>query len=193
MGEEAMLIVLDPGHGMSNRKAGVYDPGAVNAKGAAEAYWALYYAALLGSELAKLGCTVLMTRQSDKDDCPLMMRPKLARDSGADLLVSLHLNADAAPGDARKDGRVKGYEVLWRTAASKRVAEALSADLGAAKKVKFRSPQERGDLGVLSYSPSVLVELGFIDDPDDFELISNPAWAESTCRFIAQSIVEELR
>lgn len=65
-----MTIILDPGHGMSNRERGVYDPGAVYG-GVTEAGIAMVYANELRSILLGRGHRVIRTRTDDKDPAPV--------------------------------------------------------------------------------------------------------------------------
>jgi N-acetylmuramoyl-L-alanine amidase len=82
------LIVLDAGHGGE-------DNGAHGPKGLKEKTAALAIAKATGAELEKLGFRVAFTRSNDTF-IPLWDRAKIANDQGADLFLSLHLNAARA-------------------------------------------------------------------------------------------------
>lgn len=82
------LVVLDAGHGGEDR-------GAHGPKGLQEKAAALAIAKAVGAELEKQGCRVAYTRKDDTF-IPLWDRAKLANDQGADLFLSLHLNAARA-------------------------------------------------------------------------------------------------
>ncbi|HET6329939.1 MAG TPA: N-acetylmuramoyl-L-alanine amidase [Holophagaceae bacterium] len=82
------LIVLDAGHGGE-------DNGAHGRAGLLEKNAALAIAKATRSELEKLGFRVSLTR-SDDTFIPLWDRAKIANDKGADLFLSLHLNAARA-------------------------------------------------------------------------------------------------
>jgi len=79
---------VDPGHGGD-------DVGAKGRKGLREKDTALGLAQELKSVLESAGFEVLLTRDQDVF-VPLWDRAKLANDAGADLFLSLHLNAARA-------------------------------------------------------------------------------------------------
>lgn len=182
-----MIICIDAGHGLGNRKRGRYDPGAIGVEGAQEARWATAYARCLESKFFDLGIHTILTRRDESTPCPLRWRPELARQSLSDLLVSIHFNADAKPGVSASDGRVKGFEVLYRTSASKRFARVIAERFAIAGR-KVRGVWFRNNLYVLRYTPSVLVEFGFIDDPEDFALIRDPQWMSDACTSVAEAV-----
>ncbi len=91
-------IVLDPGHGGK-------DPGAI-AYGMKEKDIVLQVAKRLADELRRdLGVTVILTREDDVF-LPLEERTAIANTSGADLFVSLHINAHPSP-------QIKGFETYF--------------------------------------------------------------------------------
>jgi N-acetylmuramoyl-L-alanine amidase len=77
-------VVIDAGHGGK-------DPGAV-AGGLREKNLALTIAKKAAAEIRKLGLEVVMTRNSDRF-IPLEGRTGIANKKGADLFVSIHINA----------------------------------------------------------------------------------------------------
>ena len=91
-------IVLDPGHGGK-------DPGAI-ANGIKEKDIVLNIAKKLAPILKKdLGCEVILTRTNDSF-VPLEERTAIANTHGADLFISLHINAHPAP-------KVRGLETYF--------------------------------------------------------------------------------
>jgi N-acetylmuramoyl-L-alanine amidase len=95
-----LLVVLDPGHGGDDR-------GAKGAKGLKEKDATLELANALAQQLAAAGMEVRLTRDADVA-VPLWDRARLANEAGADLFISLHLNA--AP-----TRQAKGSEVFFLT------------------------------------------------------------------------------
>lgn len=85
---KAPLVVLDAGHGGE-------DHGAHGPRGLQEKSVALAIAKAVGAELTKRGVRVAYTR-SDDTFIPLWDRATIANRQGADLFVSLHLNAARA-------------------------------------------------------------------------------------------------
>jgi N-acetylmuramoyl-L-alanine amidase len=98
LGLGVRTIVLDPGHGGK-------DPGAI-AYGMKEKDIVLHVAKRLADELRRtLGVTVILTREDDVF-LPLEERTAIANTSGADLFVSLHINAHPSP-------QIKGFETYF--------------------------------------------------------------------------------
>ena len=84
-----VTICLDPGHGGS-------DGGAIAVNGANEKDLTLKIAKYCKQELEKYDCKVFMTRYDDRD-VDLKERAIIARNNGADYLISIHLNS-SSPG-----------------------------------------------------------------------------------------------
>lgn len=91
-------ILLDPGHGG-------HDAGAVAAAGMAEKEVTLDIGQRLRRLLEEAAFTVLMTREKD-ETVTLAQRASLAGSSGADVFVSVHVNA-------LKTGRMRGVETYY--------------------------------------------------------------------------------
>jgi N-acetylmuramoyl-L-alanine amidase len=83
-----LKVVLDAGHGGQ-------DAGAKGPKGLKEKDAVLSLAKALATRLEEAGLQVTLTR-GDDTFIPLWERAKVANDQGADLFVSLHLNAALA-------------------------------------------------------------------------------------------------
>ncbi len=161
---QTKLIIVDAGHGQSNRRPGVFDPGAVrysrNGHGpdqiaATEADFALRYTIALDDALRARGFATLLTRPDRSTSCSLRQRVRLAQENQAALLLSLHLNA--APRQPASGRSARGHEVLYRTRNGRTFAEAVSAALG--RHIVSHGPGivRRPRLHVLRYDPSVLV------------------------------------
>jgi N-acetylmuramoyl-L-alanine amidase len=92
-------IVLDPGHGGK-------DPGAIGVGGIAEKDIVLAVAKKLATKLTQnMGVEVVLTRRDDRF-IPLEDRTAIANAEGADLFVSLHMNASP-------NGEAKGLETYY--------------------------------------------------------------------------------
>ena len=94
------LIVLDAGHGMANKEAGVYDSGAVSRDGhKQEASLALAQVLTLKHYLSQIeGVTVFLTRTDETSPVPLSTRVARARLAGADAFLSVHFNSGGGSG-----------------------------------------------------------------------------------------------
>ena len=177
-------IILDPGHGMSNRKSGVYDPGAVS-DGIAEADIALAWANELRPILIARRHKVVRTRVDAKDPCPVWRRDDVARSYGGDMMISLHCNA--------ANGKASGTEVFYRGEDDKDLATKLSAAVAAALGTKNRgakteSQSQHSALAVLEFDKCWLIEIGFIDNADDRARMLNPVFRKKACEAIADAL-----
>jgi N-acetylmuramoyl-L-alanine amidase len=184
-----MKIAIDPGHGMSNRQNGIYDPGATHIENGfrhEEATIALKYALILNDVFRARGHEVFMTRDDAEDHAPVGMRAKNAKNAGCEAFISIHLNDF-------DDDAAHGQEVLYRDADDKRLAQELQKALLAITGFKDRSIKKREDLAVLKFQgPSALIELGFIANDSNRETLLNPQKRNSICEAIAAVTVSQL-
>lgn len=182
-------VCLDPGHGGR-------DPGAVGPSGLKEKEVNLAVA----KEVAKLLGTmaqVKLTRENDTNlgsdkNSDLLKRALIANDYGADCFVSIHCNAAA-------DKAAHGFEV-WTTTGqtpADTLATMIIDELKAIKPaltlrmdMKDGDPDKEKNFSVLynTKMPAVLVELGFISNPDEERLLRSRGF-QSSCAFaIAKGI-----
>jgi N-acetylmuramoyl-L-alanine amidase len=182
-----MKIAIDPGHGMGNRRAGSFDPGATNTSGTetfAEADIVLRYGHTLRQLLENAGLEVFMTRTSSADSAPLGRRARRAADAGCTRFVSLHLNA-------AESAQANGIEVLFRNEQKDRpLAGQLQEVLASATGFTNRGVKQRTDLAVLKFvpGPAVLIELGFISNDGNRNFLIQGTNRDAIC----QKIVEVL-
>jgi N-acetylmuramoyl-L-alanine amidase len=110
---QRLRIAVDAGHGGK-------DPGAVGPKGLKEKDVTLAIAKELGRSLrATLRCEVKLTRDRDVFRS-LEERTAIANAFGADLFISVHVNANRSP-------RAEGIETYYLDRASDRAARRLAA------------------------------------------------------------------
>ena len=187
-------IFLDPGHGGS-------DPGAISG-GVREKDLTLSVYNKVSSKLASLGYTVLTSRNVDKD-VDLVDRADQANKANADMLLSIHFNAGGR-------GIARGIETYYYQATADRVpkinkenhnnAERLERSRKLANKVQQNLLYQTGanDRGVKRASftvlretsiPSILVELGFIDNPEERNKIKTNEYQERLANGIVDGIV----
>lgn len=161
-----MKIGVDPGHGNSNRRSGVYDPGAVSA-GHAEADIVLQWG-LTGKWIAEkeFGIKVFMTRDDDSDPTPVSTRDDRAEQAGCDYFLSLHCNAAS--------GQATGTETFYRDIKDKVFAALVQNAALSALEIRDRGLKTEADsqhpngLSIFNFDgPAALLELGFIDNPAD--------------------------
>ena len=176
-----MKILLDPGHG------GPEDKGGVSPTGYREKTVTLIVSKLLRDELIKRGATVIMTREEDVD-LDLPPRVAMIQKEEPTIALSLHYNALPDHGDAMK---TKGLGTFWYHPQAHSLAMFLHNYL-----VKTLNRPSYGvywnNLALTrpSIAPSVLLELGFMINPEEFEWIINPQEQKKLANAIAQGITE---
>lgn len=184
-----MKICIDPGHGMSNRQTGVYDPGATHVENGfefQEAAIVLRYALTLKDVLRSQRIEVFMTRDDDTDHTPVGSRASMAKAAGCAALISLHLNDF-------DDDSANGLEVLYRNNGDKALAQKLQAALIKATKMRDRKAKQRTDLVVLKFHGiAVLIELGFIANDRDRAKLLNAQMRDTITRTIARVMLDHL-
>lgn len=178
-------IILDPGHGMSNRKTAVYDPGATFGK-IQEASIALEWANTLRRILQAKGFKVVRTRIDDKDDAPVSARAGIAKKFGGDIMLSLHCNA--------ANQQASGSECIYRGAENKAKATAISKACSTALGIKDRGPKVESDsqharLAVMAFQPCFLLEIGFIDHAEDRLVMLDDVKRNQACEAIAVALI----
>ncbi len=179
------MICVDPGHGMSNRKPGLYDPGAVWTEAGQtfeEATIVLQYGLALRDALRAMGHEVFMTRDDDKDHAPVGSRATNAEKLGCKLFVSLHMNS------ADSD-QANGVETLFDDAAGEPLAKALNQAVVEATGLKDRGLKKRTDLAVLAFKgPAALIEFGFLPNDRDRDTLLNPAVRHKVVAGLAKAL-----
>jgi N-acetylmuramoyl-L-alanine amidase len=200
-------IVIDPGHGGNRDIGGSSHNNAKSPSGVLEKNITLRMAFLVRDELRELaakeglGLNVIMTRESD-ENLGLSDRARVARKNNADLLLSIHCNADG--------GRARGTETLispvsdgnTNHAADQAFAQKVqSAVFNAFKKhdsgAKDRRVKDQ-KLGVLRDSAlgtktrGCMVELEFIDNRAVDELLNIGPQASLVRQDVAQAIAGAL-
>lgn len=178
------IIILDPGHGMGNRRAGSFDPGAV-AGGIREADIVMDWANLLRELLIERGHRVVRTRIDHKDPASIGQRAKIAKQYHGDVMLSLHCNA--------ANGKANGTETFYRGINHKAKAESITAAVCKAlgtrnRGAKTESQSQHARLAVMSFQPCFLLEIGFIDHPGDRAKMIDPAYRRQACNAIASII-----
>ena len=167
----AGLIVLDPGHGYDNCTKGLMDPGAVYGDHK-ESEIVLGQAKKIKLILEKRGYEVILTREDDKKSVPLGSRLPIAKESNADLFVSLHCNAYSSPS-------ANGIETYYKGGQeNEKLAKMINDSLVNKVKLNYNEVTNRGvkkeNWRVLDNDfPSVLVESGFITNKRDREYLTD--------------------
>lgn len=173
-------ILLDPGHGGD-------EWGAKGPNGYPEKSVNLVVSQLLKQELLKRGATVYMTRETDKD-VSLQDRVTMINKIKPDIALSIHYNALPDNGDAINTA---GIGMFWYHPQ----AEDLSKFLHDYLVEKANRPSYGVFWNNLALtrphtSPSVLLELGFMINPTEFEWITNAQQQKNLATILANGITE---
>jgi len=178
-------IMLDPGHGGS-------DTGTTGPLGAGypEKTINLNTAVKLKSELEKLGARVLMTRTEDVN-MSLEERLAASRNEKPDMFVSLHANSMEDNVDISK---VDGFSVFYREALAKPLAEKIFNNTLSELNRTSKGLHKRNFYVTRgTWTPSILVESGFVPNPYEFEWLINESEQTRLAQSLARSIAEYFR
>ena len=198
------VIVLDPGHGTysENYKEPV-SPGSTEMKIAfstgtsgayiSEAEFNLIVAKKLSAVLVENGAEIHLTR-SDEYSISNVERAKYANDLNADLAVRIHA-------DGSSDVSLSGISVLVPALGtigqelenkSRAAAEYVLDELISATGAGNRGIIERSDMTGFNWStvPVILVECGFMSNPNEDALLANEAYQDRIVHGIAEGIIE---
>lgn len=182
---KGITIALDPGHGGE-------DPGTISYAGgdyASEADINLAHAFLLKNKLTSLGAEVKLTRDIDAYytiDERLEMHERFQ----ADMFISLHHNSVVETMDARE---AFGMEAYYYTSFSYPLAEAVMNGLNSATSRSLRGVNHSYyRITLLPYSPSILVELAFVSNMNEFEESLQFETMQKVAQGITNGILEVL-
>lgn len=148
------LVLIDPGHGGD-------DPGDTGPDGLVEAEVCWNLARRLAGRLAAAGAKVRFSR-TEIESPDASERARRANDEGADLFISLHLNA-------HEGGAGEGSTTFYfgGSRAGEALADRLQTELAALDLKDCRSHARSYPVLRETRMPAVLVEPAFITNPDD--------------------------
>ncbi len=172
------VVAIDPGHGGR-------DPGALGPSGLREADVVLDIGLRVRELLTRDGVRSIILRESDVT-VELADRPRLARDAGATIFVSIHANANGS-------ATVNGSETYFLTPQSLALAQMIQDELGVVLGIPSRGIKTANFL-VLRDSgvPSVLVEAAFISNADDEARLRDLAFRQKIAAAIHKGIMRFL-
>ncbi len=200
-----VTVVLDAGHSVhykcrDNKRVpmkefaysampeGCYLDGAVGPMGTFEVNVNLDITLKLKARLEALGAAVKLTRAGE-ENVELGDRPKLARDLGGDLFISVHNNAI---GDGEDPfGKPRGFSLYYY--------HRQSRDLAAAMHRYFVNNIPLPDEGLrygdylvarLTWMPSVLVENAYMIIPRQEEMLNAPGFQDLLAEGMAQGVLD---
>lgn len=173
-------ILLDPGHGGK-------ESGASGPNGYLEKDVNLSVSKLLRDELIKRGATVVLTREDDSE-LSLPARQEIIDKTEPTIALSVHYNSLPDNGEPEK---TQGVGTFWYHPQ----AHSLSIFLHNYLVDKLKRPSYGVFWNNLALSrpasaPSVLLELGFMSNPNEFEWIMDSKEQKKLARALADGIVE---
>ena len=170
-------IVIDAGHGGS-------DVGATR-EGIYEKDLTLDISKRLATILRKKGINVLMVRNNDAT-VSLEERVEFSEDNKADAFISIHVNSSVTP-----EGN--GLETHYYTPQSYNLAQIVHKEFTSAIKAKDRG-LFKSKFYVINHTtcPSILVETGFISNPEEREELLTTQRRQKTAESIAKGILKYL-
>lgn len=202
------LVVIDPGHqqkanlnlepigpGAATQKYKVTDgtTGVVTKK--REAVLVLEMAFVLKEKLEAKGIQVLMTRTSQDVDISNKERATFANDHKANLFLRLHADGSENPNQS-------GFAVLTPAegspytkeiyAESLQISQTIVNKMRENQKVKVNGIKFRDDLSGFNWSkvPGVLLELGFMSNPEEDKKLSDSQYVNSLLQSVTDSVEE---
>lgn len=188
--QDKIIVVIDAGHG------GV-DGGAKGAKtGAVESELNLVYAKELKSLFKEYGFEVVMTRESadglydssaknlKKSD--MKKRRQIVENSSCDMLISLHMNSYPLSSSY-------GAQVFF--AEDNEAAEKLGRSIQTQLKNILQNTTKKskvGDYYILNCTtkPAVLIECGFLSNPEEELLLQKTAYQKKLCYAVLCGVIE---
>lgn len=184
------LIILDPGHGGSS-------PGAVPNLASYEQEYASREAVLnmqivqkIKNKLADSGIQVVLTRNGD-DTVSLEERAELANKLEAELFISIHHDASTSTSgrgtSAYYSSNKPTTDIVKQSEELARIINNGIVGLG----LKSRGVVNNNfAVNRLSNMASVLVEVGFITNSDEFNMITKDSFQEQVADVIARAVIQ---
>lgn len=193
---ENITIVIDAGHGEP-------DGGAVSKDGVKESELNLQIAEKLASKLKENNFDVVMTREDENniasesvqnkkireiktDD--LNNRVKIANESGASILVSIHMNKF-------EDSKYRGWQTFYskNSEEGKKLAELIQESIGECVEYENkRTALKIEGIKIIDKStiPAVIVECGFLSNEDECKLLQDDSYQEKLAEGIKNGIIK---
>jgi len=175
-----MIIGIDPGHG------GI-DPGAVGPCGTREANIVLDISMRLAKALESQGHSVVLTRRDD-ESVSLRDRVQILNETGCSLVLSIHINAFDSP-----DPDYISAWICGRGGEAEKLAAVLTPELAAATGWPDGGVRVKGFYVLRkTEAPAVLLELGFISNPEQERQLTQTCVQNNIVETIGQVLSQYL-
>ena len=178
-------VIIDPGHGG-------YDGGS-NRDGVYEKNISLTTSKAVAEKLEEANIKAILTRSTDEalgDNkvTDLQKRVDMSAENKAKYFISIHVN------DFENRSDISGFEIYTKDENSKQLATSISNQIEKLNYSKNRGLVDGKSLAVLRDNtvPSVLVELGFINNENDFSFLKDDQKLQKIGESIADGIIESI-
>lgn len=183
----APVIVIDAGHGGR-------DGGAVG-DNSTESELNLQYAMALKDLCEQFGYNVVMTRDdmaglysplaSNKKRSEMEKRIEIIENAKPDMVISIHMNSFSSE-------EARGAQVFYGEGKESGQALAESVQTSLNKNIDYaKKTAKMGDYYILncSPSPSILIECGFVSNPEEETLLLDEDYRQNFCYFVVCGII----
>lgn len=175
---KGISVFLDAGHGGK-------DPGAIGPTGYKEKTATLSTALKLKESLVQKGATIIMSRETDTF-LKLRERVNIIKETKPDVALSIHYNANSLDTNSFD---IQGISTHWYQPHSAALANFLHNTLTTKLKAKPRGVfWQTLFMTRVTTCPSVLLELGFITHPDEFDKIKDEAYQKEMAEAVAETL-----
>ena len=177
---EGARVAIDPGHGPD-------EPGSVGPNGVAEANAAWELSVALAAELHRRGAVPRLLREPD-DDPPVSARAAEANEWGAEICLSIHLNAHT---DSRAEGSMCLYfgNEATSSPSGQRLAEAIQEEL--TSRIGLTDGRTHSmSIAILRETrmPAVQVEPCFVTNPREERLLTEEPFRRDVAIAVARGV-----
>ena len=171
------IIVIDPGHGGD-------DPGAVvNFSDKHEADHTLTTALLVKKELEAMGAKVFLTRTNDSS-VSLSERADISNKNNADAFISIHF-------DSAEDSSLSGTTTYYFSEKSENLSQTVNKYLSRNLPLKNQGSRFQNFMVLRDNArPSILLELGYLNNQGDNKVISSEEYQQNIAKSIANALKE---
>lgn len=185
-----MTIVVDPGHGGP-------DTGAIGPTGTYEKTDNLAMGLDLATLLRSAGAHVILTRSTDitpatgtySELSDLQARTKIANDMKADLFICIHSDSFSNPAAGGTTTYYSSDSPV--SARSKALAASIQSELVKAINLNDRGVKDANFYVIKNTKmPAVLIEVGFISNPTEENLLKSPDFQNKAALGVFQGILK---
>ena len=204
------IVCIDAGHGggadltltpigPGSSEMQYVEPGGTSgvATGRDEAEVTLEIAKLLQTKLEDAGIEVVMVREDNETVMSSEQRAAIANGAGADIFLRLHCDGSEDPTVYGFSTLIPGYNEWTSDIAdeSARAAQIMHPIIIAETGARDAGIVERNDLAGFNFCdvPSLLFEMGFMSNPDEDVMLSDPTYQDKLAQAICDATIAYLK